>query len=385
MLGIQIAAPLLFVLLAKTKPFTSFIATLITGFSLLLLLMTFNPLAKTLMHGAIGYFLHTGVFFPLLVYLNDREAFPVERLNRLFIIVILVEVVLGVTQFVAPPTSFINKYVRDMSEYGGIAVVHATNRVRVTGTFSYIGGMTSLFTLIGFWIWGLRINKGSALFIALMLLSAVIISPMTGARSLSALLIILIGAGFMATLTNFRNSFALAALFGITLIIVQYTDISLIKEAYSGLQSRVVGHATDGENQTRSFGQISEIIDFRGEYSLFGTGLGGTYQGAVSLFGQSDAVKEYGYYEEEPERIILEGGYILFFTRLFLWILLLKMSRIPFSFGILLVIMHLFYMATIYSVFTAFYELLGLMYLDRCYYLREQREIEEVASVVSPV
>lgn len=337
------------------------------------------------MHGAIGYFLHTGVFFPLLVYLNDREAFPVERLNRLFISVILVETVLGVAQFMAPPTSFINKYVRDMSEYGGIAVVHATNRVRITGTFSYLGGMTSLFTLIGFWIWGLRINRGSAPFIAIMLLSAIIICPMTGARSLTALLVILISAGFTATLANFRNSFALVALFCITLIIVQYTDMSVIKEAYSGLQSRVVGHANDGDNENRSFGQIAEIINFSGEYPLLGTGLGGTYQGATSLFGESDAVKAYGFYEEEPERIILEGGYLLFFARFILWVLLVRMSRIPFSFGILLIIIHVFYLVTIFNVFTAFYELVGLMYLDRSYYLSEQRKIEHQTAVTTLV
>lgn len=384
MLGLQIAAPLLFVMLAKTKPLAPFITTLMTGFSLLLLLMTVNPLAKTVLHGTIGYFLHTGVFFPLLVYLNDREAFPLERLNRLFVLVILAEVALGVVQFVAPPASFINRYVRDMAEYGGIAIVHATNRVRVTGTFSYLGGMTSLFTLIGFWVWGLRVNRGRTLYMALIIGSAVIISPMTGARSLSALLAILIGAGFIATPTNVRNSLAMAALFGITLVVVRYSDMSLLNEAYSGLQSRVVGHSTDGENASRSFGQIAEIINFSGAYPLFGTGLGGTYQGAISLFGQSDAVRAYGYYEEEPERIILEGGYLLFFARLLVWILVLRLSRIPLAFGLLLLIIHLFYVVTVFNVFTAFYELLGLMYLDRSYYLREQRA-EKVTSAVSLV
>ena len=373
LLGIQIGAPLLFVVLARTKPLNSATRTLLIGYSLLLLLMVFNPLAQSLMHGVIGYFLHTGVFFPLLVYFNDREAFPVERLNRLFLVVVVIETVLGLAQFASPATSFLNKYVRDTSEIGGIAMLNAINRVRITGTFSYIGGMTSLFTLFGFVIWGFRLTRQAPVWIGLLLLCCGVVAPMTGSRGLSALLLILIGCGFLATLGETRGTVGLALLVGLLLLAGQYTDLSLVNEAYSGLNQRVVAHGQDGETRSRIFGQIEEIIAFRGDYPLFGTGLGGTYQGAKALFGESMYLKAYGFYEEEPERVILEGGFVLFFARLLLWGILFRRSAIPLLFSLLLLYLHLFYQVTLFNVFTNFYTIIGLMYLDRCYWLRQQR------------
>ena len=374
-LGIQIGAPLLFILLAKTKPLSAQTISLTVGFSLLLLLMTFNPLAQSLGHGVIGYFLHVGVFFPLLIYLDDREAFPVERINKLFLLVILAEVVLGVFQFVSPADSFINKYVRDMSENGGIATLVGINRVRITGTFSYIGGMTSLFTMVGFWIWGLRVKEKSTLLIYALLVSCVIITPMTGSRGLSALLLILVGCGFMTTLHDTRSTIGLIILGALLLIVVQtISGTSVVEEAYTGLSQRISAHGQDGETRTRVIGQIEEIIDFKGNHPLFGTGLGATYQGAQALFGQSIALKEYGYYEEEPERIILEGGFLLFFARLLFWWIIFRRAAIPLLFGFILIYIHLFYQVTVFNVFTSFYTVMGLMYLDRCYWLAHQQK-----------
>lgn len=373
MLGIQIGAPVLFIFLAKTKPLTPFIVSLVMAFSLLLLLMAVNPLAQSLVHGVVGYFLHVGVFFPLLLYLNDREAFPVERLNRLFIIVIIAEVALGVFQFMSPADSFINKYVRDTSEIGGIAKLGGLDRVRVAGTFSYIGGVTSLFTVVGFWVWGLRLTRQPAIWIATLLICCGIISPMTGSRGLTALLLILVGCGFLSTLSEVRSSVGLVLLGILALVVVQFSNLSLVGEAYTGLNNRIQEHRKDGENQERIVGQLEEIIHFRGDYPLFGTGLGATYQGAIALFGESRALKEYGYYEEEPERIILEGGFLLFIVRLLFWWIVLRRSAIPLLYGLMLMYLHVFFQVTVFNVFTAFYTVLGLMYLDRSYWLRQQQ------------
>jgi hypothetical protein len=321
----------------------------------------------------VGYFLHVGVFLPLFIYFNDRDAFPVERLNKLFLFVVLFELLLGIVQFMSPYDSIINKYVRDMSEFGGIAMLYGVDRVRITGTFSYIGGITALFTFFGFWLWGLRLTKGSPLLIYTLLIAGAVVSPMTGSRALSAFLIILVGCGFISTLTDLRGSLALGALALIGYVVIQYADLSLVGEAYTGLNDRIQGHTIDGENESRSFGQIQEIIDFRGAYPLLGTGLGGTYQGAIALAGESIYLKEYGYYEEEPERIILEGGYVLFVVRLLLWLLLFRQSRIPILYCFILILLHVFYAVTVFNVFTTFYTVMGFMYLDRCYYLREQQ------------
>ncbi|WP_338875063.1 hypothetical protein WBJ53_05545 [Spirosoma sp. SC4-14] len=371
LLGIQIGMPVLFALLAKTKPASYFTRVVMGGYSLLLIAMAFNPLAQTPFHGLIGYFLHIGVYLPLLVYMDDREAFPVERMNRLFLIIILIELGLGVIQFMSPANSFINKYVRDTSESGGVATLYAVQRVRITGTYSYIGGLTALFTFFGFWVWGLRLMKASVLLIVTILIACAVIAPMTGSRGLLAMLVILVGCSFLSTITDVRTVIGLAGLGGLFLLISQYIDVSLVEEAYAGINHRIVAHLEDGETEDRVFGQILEIIDFRGAYPLFGTGLGGTYQGAKALFGESIYLQEYGYYEEEPERIVLEGGFLLFFVRLFLWGLLARRSTIPALFGAILVYLLVFNSATVYNVNVVFYSVMGWIYLDRSYYLRQ--------------
>lgn len=372
LLGIQIGAPILFAWLARSRRLDARAVTLLTGYSLLLLLMIVNPLAQSLMHGVIGFFLHTAVFVPLFIYLNDRDAFPVERLNYLILLVIGVEVVLGTVQFLSPATSVINKYVRDTSEIGGIAMLNAVHRVRITGTFSYIGGMTALFTMVGFVVWGLRLTRQSPVWVGLLLLSCAIVSPMTGSRGLSALLIILIGCGFLATITDTRRTVGLALLAGGVLLGLSFMGASIVGEAYQGLNQRIVAHGQDGETRSRIIGQLEEIINFRGDYPLFGTGLGGTYQGAKALFGESRLLRAYGFYEEELERVVLEGGYVLLLARLLLWWAIFRRSAIPTLYRLLLLWLHLFYQVTVFNVFTAFYTVMGLMYLDRCYWLSRQ-------------
>jgi hypothetical protein len=276
----------------------------------------------------------------------------------------------------APADSFINKYVRDTTDIGGIAKLYAVDRVRITGTFSYIGGLSALLNFYGFLIWGMRLTKVSALYIVIIIVSCVVIAPMTGSRGTSATLIILAACALISTVGNIRNSVAIVALFAVLYVVAQYTDLSLVGEAYTGLSERVTTHIDDGESQTRIVGQIEEILSFKGNYPFFGTGLGGTYQGSTGFFGESIYLKEYGYYEEEPERIILEGGFLLFFVRIILWLLLIRLSAIPTGFGLVILILNLFYSNTTYNVFIIFFTFFGIMYLDRCYYLRNQALIK---------
>ncbi|MBN2603512.1 MAG: hypothetical protein JXA91_05230, partial [Candidatus Thermoplasmatota archaeon] len=58
-------------------------------------------------------------------------------------------------------------------------------------------------------------------------------------------------------------------------------------------------------------------------------GLGSTYQGANQVFGVSQTVKQYGYMEDETERIVFEGGYPLFILRIVFLIMILSAMKIP--------------------------------------------------------
>ncbi|GAA4458884.1 hypothetical protein GCM10023189_31830 [Nibrella saemangeumensis] len=364
----QIVLPIVLVSFSKSKSLSSSNFTVSIFFVLILILMAFNPLSHTIWHGLIGILLHVGVFLPLIFYLNDRDAFPLEKLTSIFLIIAVIEGILGVIQFMAPADSIINRYARDMEV---VALLSAVNKVRISGTFAYLAGQTSLFAFFGFVFWGMKLLKVNTLKVVLLLTICLVITPMTGSRGLAAMLIILVSCSILSTTTDFRNSVAFLLVFGLIFMFYQYNRVSLVDEAYTGLYARVQGHSADGENIARSVGPLEEIVKFKGQYPFLGTGLGGTYQGSISLFGESIYNRDYGYYEEEAERIVLEGGFLLFFVRLFMWFYLMRLTTIPFVFSLMLIYLNVFNSNTVFNSVSAFYTFLGIMYLDRCFYLRK--------------
>lgn len=366
LLGVQIGLPVGFALLVRTRPLSQPIRFVLTAFSLILVVMAFNPLGQSVYHGIIGFFLHTGVFIPLLIYYNDRDAFPLETLTNLFLLVALVELVLGVVQFGAPADAWINRYAR--AELG-IATAAGTGRVRIAGTFSYIGGLTALFAFYGFVVWGMRLLRQPAPKVLLLIGICAVVTPMTGARGLAVTLAVF---GLFSTLANardLRSSVAMLLIGSLSWGIYQNSRLAVVDDAFLGLTQRF--QAGDANNAARITEPFAEIFDFRGNYPLFGTGLGGTYQGIRAIFGESPYVTEYGYYEEEPERVMLEGGYLLLGLRLGLWLLIVRLSRIPLWVGLPLVYLFAFATNTVFNLFASFYTFLGFMYLDRCYWVRQ--------------
>ncbi|MCC6459112.1 MAG: hypothetical protein IT260_01500, partial [Saprospiraceae bacterium] len=91
------------------------------------------------------------------------------------------------------------------------------------------------------------------------------------------------------------------------------------------------------------------------------------YQGARALWGESYFVKTYGGYEEEPERIILEGGFLLFFLRVGMLVLFLKAMRFPLLYKCMFGLIILFFTHSIFNVYNIFFVPLGLSLLDWAY------------------
>ncbi|MGL1423646.1 hypothetical protein ACSTJ1_00460, partial [Vibrio parahaemolyticus] len=89
----------------------------------------------------------------------------------------------------------------------------------------------------------------------------------------------------------------------------------------------------------------------KGNYPIFGVGLGSTYQGAIKLFGTSPFIIEYGFYESEVIRIVLEGGFILLFTRIFVIIYVIRQLLIPVTGKIVITIILLFFFPTIFNIY----------------------------------
>jgi hypothetical protein len=108
---------------------------------------------------------------------------------------------------------------------------------------------------------------------------------------------------------------------------------------------------------------------------VFGVGLGSTYQGANLVFGTSEYVLEYGYNESEAGRIVLEGGFILFFLRIILFFVLMNKTLIP-LYGKVLFFAMFFSSQIVFSVYLGAFFLLGIMFVDRAYYLKSVKQIE---------
>lgn len=126
-----------------------------------------------------------------------------------------------------------------------------------------------------------------------------------------------------------------------------------------------------GEVEYRISDLFNEVLDFRGKYPVFGVGLGSTYQGANAIFGTSQYVLEYGYNESEAGRIILEGGYILFFLRIALFLVLMRKSVVPF-FGKAIFLALFFTSQVVFSVYFGTFFFLGIIFVDRAYYLKSR-------------
>ncbi|HWA35037.1 MAG TPA: hypothetical protein VG737_12940, partial [Cyclobacteriaceae bacterium] len=144
--------------------------------------------------------------------------------------------------------------------------------------------------------------------------------------------------------------------------------------AYQNFSDRVRWGQRSGETDLRLGIYYDEIFNFHGKYPIYGIGLGSTYQGANSLFGESMYAKEYGGYEFELGRIILEGGFILFFLRFALLYVLLRDSVIPIP-GKILVFLAFVNNPIVFNTYSGVFLLFGILIVDRAYFLKNKDRI----------
>ena len=114
---------------------------------------------------------------------------------------------------------------------------------------------------------------------------------------------------------------------------------------------------------------MARLLNFKGDYGLFGVGLGSTYQGANALFGVSAAVKEHPVNEDELDRIVLEGGFILLALKIVLMVLLVRNSCINKLYLSVYLILVILFVPIVFNIYNSIYLFLGLALLDRVYYI----------------
>lgn len=329
-----------------------------------LALMAFNPLNQSLYHGIFGFLLHLGFWLIAFHYLENRHLYPWEKLFGLLLLVFFAEILLGIIQYNLPRTHFINRYAAE----GATSIAYVGERARVTGTFSYVAGFTSWLFFVNLWVWNLALQKRPVRLIILLTALTILASLISGARAALAFTLVFALLMFSGIVKRLSAPKVLAILFlsaaaGIGI----YQQSAFVQEAWSNFYSRIEDGIRDQEFGRRTYGVVGEIIDYRGDYPVLGTGLGATYQGARIIWGESYFIKKYGGFEEEPERIVMEGGYVLFLLRMALLFYFLSQLNLPFLYKCMFAVIIAIFTHSIFNVYNIVFVPLALSLLDRGY------------------
>lgn len=372
---IQLVLPFFFTFFLLNEriasPFGKF--KVLSFYLFLLILLLLNPMNQTILHGILGFLLHIGFWFLMFFYCANKKYFQLDTLIPACLVFCIIQLILGVIQYNLPTTHFLNQYA-DNDRVTSIATIG--DRVRITGTFSYLGGLSSFLVFQIFLLWtALRKHVYPRLSLVI-LLSGFILAIMSGSRSTVLLYIIFFGlmlsSEYLRSKLIRQVSLQVPILVGLILIGFVYVGsgidpVQKASLAWDNFNGRVKQNRASGEEQQRVIDPILKTIYFRGDYPLVGVGLGATYQGATALFGTSKYVTEYGYVEEEWERVVLEGGFTLFLFRIFLFIALFQNLSIPaFPRAIILLVTFIFIPIIIHT-YNAFFLALGLIFLDQSY------------------
>ncbi|MEM1326459.1 MAG: O-antigen ligase family protein [Bacteroidota bacterium] len=344
-------------------------------YALALILFAFNPLNQTIIHGAVGFVLHFGIWLTCFIYYQNRDLFPYEKMIKLSIIILFIQFGLGLVQYNLPNTHFINKYIADDS--GANAFVG--DRVRITGTFSYISGFTAFLGFCGFFIWALAVKRVNLLLRYVLTFLSFICVLMSGSRSIFIIFSLPVLASVIEDFLQ-PSTRALGIASIVVLIFIGpllYTNLEFVNIAVNNYADRVATGASDrGDQDRRVTEPWQEILKFRGDQPVFGLGLGATYAGVNKLLGKSYFVREYGYYEEIAERIVVEGGFVLFFIRIGMFALLYLYSNLPRLYLLPFLVITTFYFNLCFNIPNMIYFIIGFCMVDKAYHLRTQQQLK---------
>jgi hypothetical protein len=348
------------------------VPVLMTIYIIYLAIAGANPKNQTFYHGFFGIAIHLGFWVAWIAYYKRREAFNFEKLVPFFVVILFIEVMLASVQYSLPVDHILN-----VKASGEATDALVGKGVRVSGTFSYLAGFHSLIIFYGFLVWFLLILEYPFFLIIGVFTFGLYGCLMSGSRGSLAIFLLSSMFGFAYTGFLVKNFFNVALTFGVLLVLVLTFGGKLVNsfdQAYNNFQDRVRWGQKSGEQDMRLGFYYDEVFNFRGKYPVFGIGLGSTYQGANSLFGESSYAKDYGGYEYEMGRIILEGGYILFFLRIFLMIVLLRDSFIPIM-GKLVIFLAFVNNPVVFNTYSGVFLLFGIMIVDRAYYLKAKNSL----------
>jgi len=334
---------------------------------LILLLLVLAPESCGIFHSIFGFLLHGGFWTGLFVFLANNNKVDWDKFYPVSLFILGLETILAIFQYALPVEHSINQYA-NFKAIGDIALMGES--ARVTGTFSYVSGLGSYILFMSFQLWcnSLRPKyKPIILFFHEICLG--ILALLNGSRAIIFAFILIwiiskISRG-MPRLINFYSvlgfSFLLTSLW-----LFPWVNHFLF-QPFINLSDRVVLNVASGEQTSRFITPWENVIFFSSEKEWFGYGLGCTYQGANELWGISANILRYGYFEEEMERILIEGGWVLFMLKLLFIILFIALSNIPKWINALLFILLLGYFPIVSNTYNSFFLLWGIISLSSQY------------------
>jgi hypothetical protein len=357
---IQILFPFyIFLISRQNRPFFNF--DFFYVFLLFLVLSIFNVRNKTIFHGLIGFFLHSSIFFLWVSYLLNISSYNFEKYIFLFFILVCFEFSLSSIQYFLPSSHILNKYASGEDSFANVG-----DFVRVSGSFSFISGFQAFVVFISFLIFYLILTNSKNFYIYSSILFGFIMAFMSGSRTAVFVfsIILFFSLFYFKSISNIFGRIFIFSFFTIFIIFYFPSLFEVLTVSFDNFFFRLT--SSDDSVGSRLEVSILEVLNFRGDYPIFGIGLGSTYQGANKIFGISPYLSSYvGGFEEELERIVLEGGYVFLFIRFFLIFALLKRTLyIPLYLKLFIFSLFLFLSVT-FSIYQGFFLIFGIILLDR--------------------
>jgi hypothetical protein len=270
--------------------------------------------------GIRSYLLYS-ILIVLIPLALQRVRSPERVLALVIVLFVLPVLLLGLYQYWQPVDSWINRYVADE-----VQVVSVLSHPRITGTFSYIGGMSSflsfsLFLGLGTLVAGMLYkHRFYQILGGLLLALALVVAPMNGSRSVIFGFLIPLPVMLYAVLRRHRGTAVVVSLLLITSTVVFASD----EEVWFTEGWRTIGHRveTASDQDTRIQSMFLGPINKVPVGGVLGYGAGSTHQAAAALSEQGRIRIEGVGYEGELGRILIELGIFGSFLHLFikLWL-----------------------------------------------------------------
>jgi len=293
------------------------------GFAFFVAIQAFNLNVPSAIVGVLG--VRSYLLYSTLLVLLPRAMQYVKHPKRLLLGVsltlVLPVLLLGMYQYSQPPGSWINQYVSDQAQ-----ITTVLSRPRITGTFSYIGGMGSFLTFslffgLGVFLSGLRYRDrfyqllgGSILGLAL------IVAPMNGSRSVVLGVLVPLPFVLYVLLRRHRGAAVGASLLLLTLAGAYVASESgWVTRGWDVIEERM---ERTSDRDTRVQSMLLDPVRKINVGGLVGYGAGSTHQAAAALPGEGRIRIPGTGYEGELGRVLIELGIIgaLLFLSLKAWL-----------------------------------------------------------------